>query len=282
MKKLLVTGAGGFLGAAVCQAAIRRWQVFGVIRTHAPGARLQAVYRADITRRQDIFRVLNEVSPQAVIHTAALADPNACQTDPDASWHINIEGAVFLAEWCAEHTVPLAFTSSDLVFDGLHAPYRESDAVNPVNRYGEHKVIAEEQIRRIHPQAAIRRMSLMFGNAPSPRSQPLSRILKQGRSVRLFVDEFRTPLFVEAAAEGILSTLNYPGVLHLGGAERVSRYQFGMTVAAAVGASPQLIVPCFQKDVPMPAPRPSDVSFDIGLARSLGFHPPILADCFSP
>jgi len=279
MNKLLVTGAGGFLGSAVCQAASALWQVYGVVFSHSSALNPHAVFRADLTRHREVKRVMDSVLPHAVIHTAAMADPNACQANPAQSGKINVDAAVFIAKWCADHGIPMVFTSSDLVFDGQNAPYRESDPVNPVNLYGEQKARAEAEIQRIYPEASVCRMSLMFGDKPSARYQPPAILLKQGQKIRLFVDEVRTPLDVYTAAKGILLALGKSrGLLHLGGAERITRYQFGRLLADVLNIESDAIVPCFQKDIPMAALRPVDVSLNIEAARELGFAPPLLSE----
>jgi dTDP-4-dehydrorhamnose reductase len=279
MNKMLVTGAGGLLGAAICQAASAMWRIYGVVLSHSAELNPQNLFRADLTRQQEVKRVMETVLPNAVIHTAAMADPNVCQADPAQSGKINVDAAVFIAKWCADHSIPMVFTSSDLVFDGRNAPYRETDPVNPVNLYGEQKVRAEAEILRVYPDAAVCRMSLMFGDKPSPRYQPPANLLKQGQKMRLFMDEVRTPLDVYTAAKGILMALgNARGLLHLGGAERITRYHFGLLLAEVLNIEPSAIEPCFQKDIPMAAPRPVDVSLNIEVARGLGFQPPLLAE----
>ena len=279
MNKLLITGAGGFLGSAVCRAASALWQVYGVVFSHSADLDPHAVFRADLTREKEVNRVMDAVLPHVVIHTAAMADPNTCQANPAQSGKTNVDAAVFIAKWCADHGIPMVFTSSDLVFDGQHAPYRESDPVNPVNLYGEQKARAETEILKIHPEAAVCRMSLMFGDKPSPRYQPPAIVLKQGQKIRLFVDEVRTPLDVYTAAEGLLLALEKTsGLLHLGGAERITRYQFGRLLADVLNIGADAIVPCFQKDIPMAAPRPVDVSLNIDIARGVGFQPPLLSE----
>lgn len=279
MKKLLITGAGGFLGQALCEKARPDWQVFGTVRSSRmtiPGVHEIPV---DLTRSRDLVATLDWLQPDAVIHAAAMADPNACELQPVESKRINVDAAVTIANWCADHQVDLAFTSSDLVFDGLNAPYREIHSACPINRYGEHKVLAEEAIGRIYPRAAICRLSLLYGNRAVSRYEPLSMVLKSGRTVCLFADEFRTPLFVETAAAGILLCLEKAhGLVHLGGGERISRHEFGRILAGMLDVSEDRIQKGLRKDVSMPAARPADVSLDITRAGNLGFHPPPLKD----
>ena len=146
MKKLLVTGSSGFLGWNLCQLAKEKWQVYGTHffhRIEIPGVKQLPV---DLTDFQELQRLFKEIKPDAVIHTAAQSQPNYCQTHPQESRTINVTASWNLAGLCADYSIPCAFTSTDLVFDGLNAPYRETDPVSPLSLYGEQKVMAEEGI----------------------------------------------------------------------------------------------------------------------------------------
>jgi dTDP-4-dehydrorhamnose reductase len=120
-------------------------------------------------------------------------------------------------------------------------------------------------------------MPLMFGS-PSPTAnsflQPFLKTLQEGKELSLFTDEYRTAVGVNSAVNGLLLALEkVQGIIHLGGKERVSRYQFGLLMAAVFNITRKQIKPCLQSDVPMIAPRPQDVSLDSSLAFSLGYQP---------
>ncbi|MGL5133578.1 MAG: sugar nucleotide-binding protein, partial [Planktothrix sp.] len=63
------------------------------------------------------------------------------------------------------------------------------------------------------------------------------------------------------------------GILHLGGKERISRYEFGLLMADILDLPKHLIQPCSQSDIKMFAPRPPDVSLDSSKAFNLGYQP---------
>ncbi|ABA23259.1 dTDP-4-dehydrorhamnose reductase [Trichormus variabilis ATCC 29413] len=277
MKKLLITGASGFLGWHLCQAAQQEWEVYGTYCSHelsVPGIKLLKVNLTDFLELKQIF---NEIKPDAVIHTAAQSQPNFCQIHPDESYTINVTASCNLAELCAAASIPYAFTSSELVFDGIKSPYKETDTVCPVNIYGEQKVLAEVGILERYPIATVCRMPLMFGNAtPTAKSfiQPFIQTLKSGQELTLFIDEFRTPVSGTTAAKGILLALEkVKGIIHLGGKERISRYDFGHILAEVFQLPTAGIKACLQQDVNMAAPRPADVSLDSSQAFALGYQP---------
>ncbi|GAB4152163.1 MAG: SDR family oxidoreductase [Cyanobacteria bacterium J069] len=275
-KTLLITGISGFLGWHLYQAARHTWTIYGTYQTRPVSFANATTLALDLTNAAALKQTLQDLRPDAVIHTAALSQPNACQAQPELAHRINVLASLNLAGFCADAGIPLAFTSTDLVFDGHHAPYREADPVCPVSRYGEQKAAAEVGILKRHPQAAVCRMPLMFGNAPTAPSflQPFLQKLRDGETLRLFTDEFRTPISGRDAAKGLLLALEkVQGIVHLGGPERLSRYEFGLHMAAAFGLSIDPISPCRQADVPMPAPRPPDVSMDSRYAFSLGYAP---------
>jgi dTDP-4-dehydrorhamnose reductase len=233
--------------------------------------------RVNLTLFGDLKRLFREVAPDAVIHTAAMADPNLCQQQRSPSHRINTQVPINIAGLCSDLGIPCLFTSSDLVFDGQNPPYSEEDVPSPISFYGEQKALAEVGMKDQYPLTVICRMPLMFGN-PGPVAQnfiqPLLRAIRSGESVRLFVDEFRTPVSGRDAARGLLTALdNLPGIIHLGGPERISRYEFGRLLSDTFGSPNARLTPCRQKDVKMPAPRPPDVSLDSSKAAALGFKP---------
>lgn len=281
-KKLLVTGASGFLGWHVCQAAKQTWKITGTAFSHQGNIAGVNFVNIDLTDFEAMKKIFLEIRPDAVIHTAAKSDPNFCQTHQTESQKVNVDASVNIAGLCADHEIPCVFTSTDLVFNGLNAPYREGDTVCPVNVYGEQKVLAEQGMVKRHPMTAICRLSLMFG-IPGPGSksfiQPMMETMRDGRELTLFVDEFRTPVSVTTAVAGIfLSLEKVHGLVHIGGKERVSRYEFGKLLMNTLNIANARLIPTRQKDLIMAAPRPPDVSLDSTKAFSLGFKPLPLSD----
>ncbi|WP_310486858.1 NAD(P)-dependent oxidoreductase [Chamaesiphon sp. VAR_69_metabat_338] len=282
MQKLLITGASGFLGWNLCQVSRSQWETHGLYHQHAieiPDVRLHQV---DLTDRELLAATIDRLAPDAIVHTAAASNPNFCQQQPQLSRQINLTASQTLAEICAAAQIPLVFTSTDLVFDGTQAPYLEADPVAPINIYGEQKVAAERAILATCDRAVICRMPLMFGNVPPTATsfiQPWIAALTEGQKLQLFVDEFRTPVSGTTAAKGLLLALVAPpGILHLGGSERISRYEFGLLMAEVFGLDRSLLSPISQKDLAMAAPRAADVSLDNTKAIELGYVLPSLRE----
>ncbi len=277
MKKLLITGASGFLGWHICQIAKPEWEVYGTYCTHFLENPSTKLLKVDLTNFQEIKQIFSEIKPDAVIHTAAQSQPNYCENNPEESKAINVTASCNIAGLCADYSIPCVFTSTDLVFDGLNAPYKETDPVCPVNVYGEQKVMAEEGMLEKYPMTAICRMPLMFGTAtPTATSfmQPFIQSLKEGKELKLFIDEFRTPVSGKTAARGLLLALEkVNGLIHLGGKERISRYDFGRLLVEVFQLPTAGLKACRQQDVKMAAPRPSDVSLDSSKAFALGYAP---------
>lgn len=277
MKKLFVTGASGFLGWNLCRTAQRRWNVYGLARRNHNPIEGVDLRRADLTRLNEIKEIVQQIRPDAIIHAAAESNPNFCQLNPVVSRAINVEATVNLASLCADLRIAFVFISSDLVFDGLKPPYTEKDAPCPISVYGEQKVEAERAVLHIYPQALVCRTALMFGDAGQGAAsfiQPWINSMKDGRQLDLFSDEYRTPVSAVNAAQGILLALSKTnGILHIGGPERISRFDFGQLLRDVIGLHNARLRPCGRQSIEMPAPRPEDVSLDSSRAIALGFKP---------
>jgi dTDP-4-dehydrorhamnose reductase len=280
MQKILITGASGFLGWNLCQIARTEWEVHGTYHQQPVEISDVNIHQLDLTNFDRVKGAIDLIAPDAIIHTAAASKPNFCQANPEKSYQINVSASQLLAQICADAKIPFVFTSTDLVFDGNQPPYRETDPVSPINIYGEQKVAAEREISRVYPDATICRMPLMFGIAPITATsfiQPWLKALSSPQKLQLFVDEFRTPVSATTAAKGLLMALKLsPGVIHLGGQERISRYDFGCLLADVFGLDLALISPISQRDLQMTAPRAADVSLDSTKAIDLGYDLPSL------
>lgn len=282
MKKLLITGASGFLGWNLSSIACSKYTVTAVSNRNVFKLPAISVRRCDITDYQQLKTLMLSEKPDAVVHLAAASDPNYCQTHPEETFKINVDTSSNLAGLCADLKAACVFTSSDLVFNGKNPPYKEDDDTDPLNTYGLQKMTAEQKMHSRYENVTICRMPLMYGNAPTWAKsfiQPWIEQLQKGKPLSLFTDEFRSPVSARDACKGLLLALEKPGeIFHLGGPQRLSRYEMGKILLEITGYPHTLLKPCKQQDVQMAAPRPSDVSLDISKASNLGFQPGTMRD----
>ncbi|MGF1458361.1 MAG: SDR family oxidoreductase [Leptolyngbyaceae cyanobacterium] len=278
MRSLLVTGASGLLGGQICQDLSAQWQLWGTYHRQTVAYPSVTTQPMDITSEQSIQTVWEQVQPDAVIHTVALSQVGQCQRFPEHSYQVNVAGTLALARRCAAAQVPFMFTSTDLVFDGTSPRYGESDRSNPINVYGKHKAIAETELLNLYPAATICRLPLMVGAATATAQsfvQPLLAAIAAGQSQTLFTDEWRTPAVVADVTQGLALALTkgVTGIIHLGGRERLNRYELGLLVAQSFGVSTAMLRPGLQSSVKLSTPRPQDVSLNSDRAFALGYAP---------
>lgn len=282
--RLLITGAGGFLGWHLCRKAAPVWKVFGLYRAHpAPLTQIEHV-QIDLTDFKSVKTLFKEIRPMAVIHLAAQSKTGFCQQHPKQSRLINVDAAANLAGLFSDRSIPFAFTSTDLVFDGNRPPYAEDSPKSPLSVYGEHKAIAEEKILNLYPKAAVCRMPFMFGYTGGYEkgfSGYLLGALKKRNPVRLFADEIRTPVDGIHGAGGLLMALEKAeGLIHLGGRTPISRFEMGRMIETYLKVETSVIVPISTQAVDTGVPRSPDVSLDSKKAYAMGYDPGDIQRCF--
>ena len=268
-KKLIVTGAHGFVAGSVLSQTGEAWEVHAVSRGE-PLAQREHLHwhRCDPQSPDQVAQLFREVRPDAVIHTAALADIDFCQAQPQAARAVNVEFTRTLANLCADASCKLVFCSTDTVFDGEHAPYDEDDPPGPVNYYAETKVEAEQLVTRLGAQGVIARLALVVGlpvlgagNSFLPR---MIAALKDRRTVAMTEREVRTPVDVITVARSLLELAagDHFGLFHLAGNERVNRFEMAQKIAVRFGFPKDLVVTQAAASIPGRAARPWDVSLD--------------------
>jgi dTDP-4-dehydrorhamnose reductase len=271
--RLLITGASGMLGAYLMRELRDRADILALAGPRG-GERFGVALRSiDLTDASAVADIFHSWRPDIVLHTAAMARVADCWSEPDKAWNVNAKATANLAELAAEAGARLVFVSTDLVFDGEHAPYRETDPPCPVSVYGHSKRAAEESVLSIAGSAVVR-VSLLCG--PSLNGRPSffeeqTAALRSGRPVTLFRDEWRTPLDLVTASNALIAVASsdYTGLIHIGGPERLSRAEMGVRLARFLGVDAIPILAVDRASVPAPEPRPRDVSLDSTQWRSL-------------
>lgn len=274
MKTLLLTGASGFLGYNFLQLDLSNWKVVTLINQHDLQNDNIKKVRCDIANIASLKQILNELKPEAIVHLAAISNANYCEENIKLSFQVNVSASAVLAEWSAQHHIPFLFTSTDLVFNGEKGNYVETDVTDPLMVYGKQKAEAERLIQSVYPDACILRMPLMFGEGGSFLLNDISK-LKSGEPLNLFTDEYRSIAGGKSASIGIKQALenSRKGIYHLGGKQKLSRYDFGLMICETFGFSKSLIVSKLQSEVKTAAPRPKDVSLNSEKAYQSGYAP---------
>ena len=237
---LLVIGAGGYLG--------------GELLRRAPAA-APSSSELDIRDETAVFDFFTRTGPRAVVNAAYRRGDRATTCD----------GAIHVARAATVVGARLVHVSTDLVFDGEKgSPYVEEDDPAPVNDYGRDKADAEPGVLDACPDAVVVRTSLIYGG---PEPGPQERMAADPDAA-FFTDEHRCPVQVGDLAAALLEVASsaYAGLLHVAGADSVTRYE----LAELLSGGP--VRAASQADAA--EARPRDCSLSIERARGLLRTPP--------
>jgi dTDP-4-dehydrorhamnose reductase len=183
------------------------------------------------------------------------------------SWAATAVGPGHLAASCARAGARLVHVSSDAIFSGNLALYNESCDPSPVSEYGAAKAAAEVVVAARDPRAAIVRTSWITGDGRSPFEQLVADLAQSGSGV-LFTDDVKTPVHVADLAGALLElcTSDMAGVVHVAGADAMSRYELGHLIAARDGLDPAVLSAGSRASVGL---KPSVVRLDVTRAAGM-------------
>jgi dTDP-4-dehydrorhamnose reductase len=254
----LVTGASGYVGRALLKYAPREWSIGATYLTHPLACAPARSFRLDIRDAEAVQRVTDAMAPDAVIHTAAVMQGEMLTS-------VNVNGARHVARAAARVRARLVHLSSDVLFDGEHAPYTEDSPPAPITPYAFSKAGAERAVAEECPGAVVVRTSLVYGLDPI---DPRTRQILTGGMPMLYTDEYRCPICVDDLARALLelSAGDYAGILNVAGPQALSRYEFGLKLAAAFRVSPR-----FKPGASSASgtPRPRNCTLDTSRAQTM-------------
>jgi dTDP-4-dehydrorhamnose reductase len=266
-----ITGAGGLIGSHLVKCAPEfapGWQVAALTHQQLELTDFDAVARAFTTQR-----------PSLIIHCAALSRAAACQANPALAERVNVAATRHLCELA--DAMPFVLFSTDLVFDGRQGNYVETDAPHPLSVYAQTKMRAEEFVLK-NPRHTVVRAALTAGASPAGDksfTEQMRAAWARGETLKLFTDEFRSPIPAAVTARAVweLVARNQPGLYHLAGSERLSRWEIGQLLVKRWPDVRASIERASIEDFPGP-PRPADTSLNCAkLQRLLSFPLPALS-----
>jgi len=249
MKRILIFGGSGFVGSNVAFIAKKMGHTIYVAdKTQKEKLSDFRFVSCDITNLESIGPLLSKIMPDIVINTAAIADIDYAEKENKITMRINFESAVEIARICSLYQIKYVFFSSDAVFEGNKNDYFETDIPCPVNFYGQTKALAEKGISLINPQSIIIRISLVLGlplDGGNSFVADLKNKLESETVIYAPSDIVRTPIDVKTLSSAAieLGLSDFSGIMHIGGLEKINRYDLTRRIAKAMGFDENKILP---------------------------------------
>ena len=236
MKRLLITGGSGFLGAHLTPGrAVREWDVCATYYSRPFASPHALAFPLDLRDEAAVRAALRETQPSFIIHTA-------CANRSPEHIAAIVPAARHLALAARENGLRLIHLSTDLVFDGEHPPYDDEALPSPITAYARAKAEAEAIVASLCPSAVIARPSLIWCLDPlDHQTRWLVEGMQRGDKITLFTDEYRCPVDVHDLCAALLELAgrsDISGPLNLVGPQVLNRWDFALKTLAALGLEP--------------------------------------------
>jgi len=258
-RRILITGASGLLGLNAAVEAAKEHDVFGQVNHNSVKPSIFSVVQFDLLVPGAIERMLEKTQPDWVIHCAAIANLDDCETNPDLARKMNIEVPRLLASFVSNGGARLLYVSTDSVFDGRLGEYTEQDQPNPLGIYAQTKLEAEGAVLGCNPGAIVARVNLFGWSLSGKRSlaEFFFNKLSAGEKCIGFTDVIFCPLLANDLAQIFFKMLDaeLSGLFHVVSSQHTSKYAFGRQIAQLFGFNEKLIEPVSFSDAGLIAAR---------------------------
>lgn len=263
--RIVVLGGGGQLGRALARAG----SPFVVALGHAG---------ADVTDAAALRAALVATRADVVVNAAAYTAVDRAESEPQACFAVNRDGAGNVAAACAALRLRLIHISTDYVFDGAKGlPYREQDGRNPQSAYGASKAAGEDLVLARHEGALVLRTAWLFGLDRPNFVRTVLRLALSGLPLRFVSDQLGSPTPAPGLAQIVLAIAHrladggdHPRIVHAAGAPSATWHDVAAAAVMAVfpphARPPVAAIP--SAAYPTPARRPADSRLDCGLLLS--------------
>ena len=283
--RIFITGSNGFLAQKFCEIVKERelpYQLLGTSKSVNRNVYLSSSQfeQLDLCSFDLLKLSLDRFKPTHILHTAAITSVEGCEQDKELAYTVNVLLTQYLSEYCKAHDIHLTFLSTDFVFDGENGPYDECAATNPINYYGQTKVLAEEVIASLNIQAAVLRTILVYGVIPDKSRSNLvlwaKKELEQNKSIKVVSDQWRMPTWVDDLAHACLLAIqkNANGTYHISGGELMSVEETVKVICHTFNFNLELLSAISSQELGQDKNRPRKTGFVLCKSkRDLQFEP---------
>jgi len=278
--KILITGGGGLLGQYLNIELSENHRILTLFHSNKGNAIKYPSAKIDLLNIESIIKIIQEYKPDVVIHNAAVSSASKADLlPPETVEKINVLSTQAIARECSRLGAKLIFTSTDLVYDGNQNGFIDENGIlKPISVYAKTKMQAEETIKQTFSNYVILRVALLVGFGLGHSTNHFHFIFNQlesGKKVKLFYDQFRSPLEITNAVS-LIKSLIYKDVsgviLNFGGSEKLSRLDVGKILCKLTGFNENLLIPVSLENSVLKY-KVKDVSLNISKLTSMGVEP---------
>ena len=263
METVFITGSNGLLGSKVVTSAAGKYHCVALDlqkTSHHKGRSIDYIC-GDVSDRNRLWQDVKDASPDFIIHAGSFTWVDACETEREKAWQVNVEGTKNVALICRELGIKMIYLSTDYVFDGRFGPYTEDDEPCPLSFYGKTKFEGEKIVAQLLNDFIIARTTVLYGWAPGVRRNFVTWLidnLKKTKKVPVVTDQFGTPTLADDLAESLLFLYekNGRGIYNTAGSELIDRFHFALKIAEVFDLDFCMIEKTTSDSFQQPAPRP--------------------------
>ena len=239
MKKIVVTGANGYLASLVMKTNAGKYEFIPVTRKDV-----------DLSEPVKVKEYFESLEFDVVLHTAADATTAHCEETPELTHRINTESTIAIANVCKAKGKRFMFLSTEQCFNGktVEGPFKEEDELVAVTNYGKQKKEADEYVRANIDDYVMLRLSWMMGlDMPGIKASPniiknVTTALAKEKPTLFTVNEVRGMTYMANLANQFDKLVELPtGVYHFTSTNNLNTYEAAKLVAKKFGASDETI-----------------------------------------